>query len=168
MDQIHVTLPDGSVKEFPKGVTPVEIAKSISPRLAEAALVAKVYATGGNGASSKTGIFSNSVDPDADGGLLYDLRRPLEQDVKLRILTEKDPDALYVFRHSAAHLLAAAVTELYPNVKLGIGPPIDTGFFYEFFHDEPFTPDELAKVAKKIHELAAQALPHERTLMHKA
>jgi len=77
MDQIHVTLPDGSVKDFPKGVTPVEIAKSISPRLAEAALVAKVYATGGNGASSKTGIFSNSVDPDADGGLLYDLRRPL-------------------------------------------------------------------------------------------
>jgi len=126
MDQIHVTLPDGSVKDFPKGVTPVEIAKSISPRLAEAALVAKVYATDGNGSGSKTGIFSNSVDPDADGGLLYDLRRPLEQDVKLRILTEKDPDALYVFRHSAAHLLAAAVTELYPDVKLGIGPPVRT------------------------------------------
>src|SRR5258707_13374365 len=104
MDQIHVTLPDGSVKEFPKGVTPVEIAKSISPRLAEAALVAKVYATGGNCASSKTGIFSHSVDHDADGGLLYDLRSPMEQDVKLRILSEKDQDALYVFRHSAAHL----------------------------------------------------------------
>src|SRR5258707_552520 len=132
MDQIHVTLPDGSVKEFPKGVTPVEIAKSISPRLAEAALLAKVTAIDGNGANSKTGIFSNSVDPDADGGLLYDLRRPLEQDVKLRILTEKDPDALYVFRHSAAHLLAAAVTELYPNVKLGIGPPVENGFFYEY------------------------------------
>ena len=167
MDQIHVTLPDGSVKDFPKGVTPVEIAKSISPRLAEAALVAKVYATGGNGAGSKTGIFSNSVDPDADGGLLYDLRRPLEQDVKLRILTEKDPDALYVFRHSAAHLLAAAVTELYPDVKLGIGPPVENGFFYEFLRDLPFTTEDLEKIEEKMHELAAQDLKNERKLLPK-
>src|SRR5437660_8719712 len=168
MDQIHVTLPDGSVKDFPKGVTPVEIANSISPRLAEAALVAKVYATGGNGANSKTGIFSNSVDPEPDGGLLYDLRRPLEQDVKLRILTEKDPDALYVFRHSAAHLLAAAVTELYPNVKLGIGPPVENGFFYEFLREQPFTPEDLEKIEEKMRELAAQDLPNERKLLPKA
>jgi threonyl-tRNA synthetase len=167
MDQIHVTLPDGSVKDFPKGVTPVEIAKSISPRLAEAALVAKVYATGGNGANSKTGIFSNSVDPDVDGGLLYDLRRPLEQDVKLRILTERDPDALYVFRHSAAHLLAAAVTELYPTVKLGIGPPVENGFFYEFLREQPFTTEDLEKIEKKMHELAAQDLKNERKLLPK-
>jgi len=167
MDQIHVTLPDGSVKDFPKGVTPVEIAKSISPRLAEAALVAKVYATDGNGSGSKTGIFSNSVDPDADGGLLYDLRRPLEQDVKLRILTEKDPDALYVFRHSAAHLLAAAVTELYPDVKLGIGPPVENGFFYEFLREQPFTTEDLEKIEKKMHELAAQDLKNERKLLPK-
>jgi len=167
MEQIHVTLPDGSVKEYPKGVTPVEIAKSISPRLAEAALVAKVYAADGNGAKSKTGIYSNSVDPEADGGLLYDLRRPLEQDVKLRILTDKDPDALYVFRHSAAHLLAAAVTELFPNVKLGIGPPVENGFFYEFLRDEPFTQEDLAKIEKKMHELAAKDLPNERKLLPK-
>ena len=167
MDQIHVTLPDGSVKDFPKGVTPVEIAKSISPRLADAALVAKVYATDGNGAGSKTGIFSNSVDPDADGGLLYDLRRPLEQDVKLRILTEKDPDALYVFRHSAAHLLAAAVTELYPDVKLGIGPPVENGFFYEFLREQPFTTEDLDKIEKKMRELAAQDLKNERKLLPK-
>ncbi|HKM65787.1 MAG TPA: threonine--tRNA ligase [Candidatus Acidoferrum sp.] len=167
MDQIHVTLPDGSVKDFPKGVTPVEIAKSISPRLADAALVAKVYSTDGNGANSKTGIFSNSVDPDPDGGLLYDLRRPLEQDVKLRILTEKDPDALYVFRHSAAHLLAAAVTELYPDVKLGIGPPVENGFFYEFLRDVPFTTEDLEKIEKKMHELAAKDLQNERKLLPK-
>ena len=167
MDQIHVTLPDGSVKDFPKGVTPVEIAKSISPRLADAALVAKVYATDGNGANSKTGIFSNSVDPDPDGGLLYDLRRPLEQDVKLRILTEKDPDALYVFRHSAAHLLAAAVTELYPDVKLGIGPPVENGFFYEFLRDKPFLQEDLERIEKKMHELAAQDLKNERKLLPK-
>jgi len=168
MDQIHVTLPDGSVKDFPKGVTPVEIAKSISPRLADAALVAKIYATGGNGAGSKTGIFSNSVDPEPDGGLLYDLRRPLEQDVKLRILTEKDPDALYVFRHSAAHLLAAAVTELYPDVKLGIGPPVENGFFYEFLREEPFTQEDLQKIEKKMHELAEKDLQNERKLLPKA
>jgi threonyl-tRNA synthetase len=167
MDQIHVTLPDGSVKDFPKGVTPVEIARSISPRLADAALVAKVYATDGNGAHAKTGIFSNSVDPEPDGGLLFDLRRPLEQDVKLRILTDKDPDALYVFRHSAAHLLAAAVTELYPNVKLGIGPPVENGFFYEFLREEPFTVEDLEKIEKKMRELAARDLQNERKLLPK-
>jgi len=167
MDQIHITLPDGSVKDFPKGVTPVEIAKSISPRLADAALVAKVYAIDGNGANSKTGIFSNSVDPEPDGGLLYDLRRPLEQDVKLRILTEKDPDALYVFRHSAAHLLAAAVTELYPDVKLGIGPPVENGFFYEFLREQPFMAEDLEKIEKKMRELAAQDLKNERKLLPK-
>jgi threonyl-tRNA synthetase len=167
MDQIHVTLPDGSVKDFPKGVTPVEIARSISPRLADAALVAKVYATDGNGAHAKTGIFSNSVDPEPDGGLLFDLRRPLEQDVKLRILTDKDPDALYVFRHSAAHLLAAAVTELYHNVKLGIGPPVENGFFYEFLREEPFTVEDLEKIEKKMRELAARDLQNERKLLPK-
>src|ERR1700751_4895790 len=129
MDQIHVTLPDGSVKDFPKGTTPVEIAKSISPRLAAAALVAKVRATDGNGTQATTVLFSNSVDPAEDGSLLYDLRRPIEQDVKLQILTEKDPDSLYVFRHSAAHLIAAAVMDLYPDVNRGIGPPVENGFF---------------------------------------
>ena len=167
MEQIHVTLPDGSVKDVPKGTTPIEIAKSISPRLADAALVAKVYATGDNGAKEKTGIFSNSVDPAEDGSLLFDLRRPLEQDVKLQILTERDPDALYVFRHSAAHLMAAAVTELYPDVKLGIGPPVDTGFFYEFLREQPFTPEDLEKIEKKMHQLAAQDLQNERKLLPK-
>src|SRR5208337_693550 len=168
MDQIHVTLPDGSVKDFPKGTTPVEIAKSISPRLADAALVAKVRASNGNGTKGKTGIFSNSVDPAEDGSLLYDLRRPLDFYVALPVPTEKDPDALYVFRHSAAHLLAAAVMELYPNVKLGVGPPVDNGFFYEFLREQPFTPEDLEKIEKKMHELAAQDLKNERKLLPKA
>jgi threonyl-tRNA synthetase len=149
MEPIHITLPDGEVQEVAKGTTPADIAKKISPRLADAALVARVAA------------------PNDGAGELIDLRRPLEQDVKLQILTEKDPDALFVFRHSAAHLLAAAVMELYPNVKLGIGPPIDTGFFYEFLRDEPFTPDDLAKIEVKMHELAAQDLPNERKLIPK-
>src|SRR5437868_15024681 len=105
MEQIHITLPDGSVKDVPKGTTPADIARSISPRLADAALVARV------------------AQPNDGEGELIDLRRPLESDVKLQILTEEAPDALFVFRHSAAHLLAAAVTELSPNVMLGILPP---------------------------------------------
>ena len=156
MEQVQITLPDGKVQEVPKGTTAADIARKISPRLADAALVARVTAT--NGAPL----------PNApDLGELIDLRRPLEENVKLQILTEKDPDALYVFRHSAAHLLAAAVMELYPNVKLGIGPPIDTGFFYEFLREEPFTPEDLAKIEKKMHELAAQDLPNERKLIPK-
>jgi threonyl-tRNA synthetase len=167
MASINVTLPDGSVKEVPKGTTPLEIARSISPRLADAALVAKVSAVNGAGIKEKTGIYSNSVDPEPDGTLLYDLRRPLEQDVKLQILTEKNPEALYVFRHSAAHLLAAAVMDLYPNVKLGIGPPVENGFFYEFLREEPFTQADLEKIEKRMHELAAQDLPNERKLLPK-
>src|SRR5712664_80196 len=149
MDQIHITLPDGSVQEVPKGNTPADIEGKISPPLAHAALVALVAAP-------------NNLESE-----LIDLRRPLDHDVKLHILTEKDPDSLFVFRHSAAHLLAAAVMELYPNVKLGIGPPIDTGFFYEFLRDEPFTQEDLAKIEKKMHELAAQDLPNERKLIPK-
>src|SRR5712692_5081199 len=149
MEQIHVTLPDGKIQDVPKGTTPADIARSISPRLADAALVARVAA------------------PNDGEGTLVDLRRPLDGDVKLQILTEKDPDALFVFRHSAAHLLAAAVLELYPHVKLGIGPPIDTGFFYEFLRAEPFTQEDLAKIEAKMRELAAQDLPNERKLIPK-
>src|SRR6202167_1318374 len=149
MDAIQVTLPDGKIQEVPQGTTPADIARKISPRLADAALVARV------------------AEPNDGAGELIDLRRPLDHNVKLQILTEKDPDALFVFRHSAAHLLAAAVMELYPNVKLGIGPPTDNGFFYEFLREEPFTPDDLAKIEKKMHELAAQDLPNERKLIPK-
>src|SRR5260370_5830834 len=123
MEQIHVTLPDGKVQEVPKGTTPADIAQKISPRLADAALVARV------------------AQPTDGEGTLIDLRRPLEHDVKLQILTEKDPDALFVFRHSAAHLLAAALLELYTNVKLPLGARLDTGFFYKFLREQTFTPD---------------------------
>src|SRR5258708_14837800 len=133
MEQIHVTLPDGKVQEVPKGTTPADIAQKISPRLADAALVARV------------------AQPTDGEGTLIDLRRPLEHDVKLQILTEKDPDALFVFRHSAAHLLAAAVLELYPNVNLGIGPPIATGFFYALLREAPLTARGLATIHTNRH-----------------
>ena len=144
MDTITVTLPNGAAQQVPRGTTPAEIAKKISHGLAREALVAR-----------------------ADGQLV-DLSRPLEQDTSLTILTAKDPDALFVFRHSAAHLLAAAVLELFPDVKLGIGPPIDYGFFYEFLREQPFTPDDLERIEKKMLEIAGRDLPNERKLMPKA
>ena len=142
-DTIQITLPDGATREVQRGTTAAEIARQISPRLAKEALVAR-----------------------ADGELV-DLSRPLEHDSRISILTAKDPDSLQVFRHSAAHLLAAAVLELYPDVKLGIGPPIETGFFYEFVRKEPFTQDDLEKIEAKMHELAAKDFPNERKLIPK-
>src|SRR5713101_6465086 len=140
-DSIHVKLPDGSVKEVPKGTTALDIAKSISPRLADAALAAK------------------------DNGNLIDLTRPLEKDAELRILTDRDPEALQVYRHSSAHLLAAAVLELFPETKLGHGPPTDSGFFYDFYRPTPFTPDDLEKIEKKMHELVQQNIPYAREFL---
>ena len=140
-DSIHVKFPDGSVKDVAKGTTALEVAKSISPRLADAALAAK---TNGN---------------------LIDLSRPLEQDTDLRILTEKDPEALEVYRHSSAHLMAAAVLELFPETKLGHGPATENGFFYDFYRETPFTPDDLEKIEKKMQELVAQDLPYAREFL---
>jgi threonyl-tRNA synthetase len=142
-ETIQITLPDGSTREVPKGTTPAQIAEQIGPRLAKAAFVAR-------------------VDDE-----LVDLAKPLEQNSKLAILTSKDPDSLQVFRHSAAHLLAAAVMELYPNVKLGIGPPTDTGFFYEFVREQPFTQEDLEKIEAKMHELAGKDIPNERKWLPK-
>jgi threonyl-tRNA synthetase len=144
MDTVQITLPDGAKREVPRGTTAAEVAKNISHGLAREALVAR-----------------------ADGELV-DLSRPIEHDTSLAILTAKDADALQVFRHSAAHLLAAAVLELFPDVKLGIGPPIDYGFFYEFLREQPFTPEDLERIEKKMHELAAQNVPNERKLIPKA
>jgi threonyl-tRNA synthetase len=147
MDTIQITLPDGKSLSVPRGTTPAEIARQISPRLAKEALVARISHNG--------------------EGDLVDLSRPLDADAKLTILTDKDPQSLQVFRHSAAHLLAAAVLELFPNVKLGIGPPIDYGFFYEFLREDPFTPEDLTKIEAKMHELAGQNIPNERKLIPK-
>src|SRR5256714_3516653 len=135
-ETIHVKLPDGSTKEVPKGTSPLEVAESISPRLAEAALVAKT------------------------NGDLIDLTRPLERDTDLRILTEKHPEALEVYRHSSAHLLAAAVLELFPETKLGHGPATESGFFYDFYRPTAFTPEDLQKIEAKMAELVQQDIPY--------
>jgi threonyl-tRNA synthetase len=144
-DNIHIKLPDGSSKEFPSGTTALDVAKSISPRLADAALAAMA----GEGARPT----------------LIDLTRPLEKDTDLRILTERDPEALEVYRHSSAHLLAAAVLELFPETKLGHGPATESGFFYDFYRPTPFTPEDLDKIEKKMQELVQQNLPYAREFL---
>ncbi len=100
-----------------------------------------------------------------NGETLVDLDRPLERDTRVEFLTTDDPDGLFVFRHSSAHLLAAAVLELYPEVQFGVGPPTDQGFFYEFLREKPFTPQDLEKIEKKMAELRNQNLPNQRKLV---
>jgi threonyl-tRNA synthetase len=100
-------------------------------------------------------------------GDLWDLTRPIEQNAKLEILTPKDPKALEVYRHSTAHLLAAAVLELFPETKLGIGPPIDTGFYYDFDRATPFTPEDLEKIEQRMWEIQKRNLPYERVMTTK-
>jgi threonyl-tRNA synthetase len=143
MSSVNITLPDGSIQPVPAGTRPIDVAKSVGSRLADAAVVARV------------------------DGELVDLSRPIEKDARLEILTAKDPAALQVYRHSTAHLLAAAVLELYPETKLGIGPPTDTGFFYDFQRDTPFTPEDLEKLEKKMAEIQARNLPYERVMTPK-
>ena len=138
MSSLQVTLPDGSVQSVPQGARPIDIARSISPRLADDAIVARV------------------------NGDLWDLNRSLESDSKVEILTPRNPEALEVYRHSTAHLLAAAVLELFPETKLGIGPPIETGFYYDFQRETPFTPEDLEKIEKRMWEIQARDLPYER------
>ena len=138
MESIRVALPDGSEQVVEKGATPLSVAESIGPRLAKSALVAKL------------------------DGQLVDLTAPIEQDTELRILTDRDSEALEVYRHSSAHLLAAAVLELYPETKLGIGPPTEQGFFYDFQRDTPFTPEDLEKIEARMREIVKRNPPNER------
>jgi threonyl-tRNA synthetase len=143
MSSIVITLPDGSQRPVEAGTRPIDVAQAISPRLADAAIAAKV------------------------DGELVDLNRPIDKDASVQILTAKDPESLYIYRHSTAHLLAAAVLELYPETKLGIGPPIDNGFYYDFDRAVPFTPDDLEKIEKKMWEIQARKLPYERVYTRK-
>lgn len=140
MSQVTVTLPDGSTKQVESGAPVKAVAEAISPRLAEAALAAFV------------------------GDRMVDLTYPLTADAAVRIVTSKSPEALELYRHSTAHLLAAAVTALFPKVQCGIGPPIDDGFFYDFVVEKPFVPEDLEAIEAKMKDLAAQDLLYERQI----
>ena len=135
---IRVTLPDGSSREVESGTTPAAVAASIGPRLAKDAVVAAL-----------------------DGNLV-DLNRPIVKDASLQILTQKDPRALEVLRHSTAHATAQAVQELFPGTRIGQGPVIEGGFYYDFDRDEPISEDDLAKIEARMREIVARDLPIDR------
>ena len=140
MSQVTVTLPDGSTRAVSAGTPVRDVAEGISPRLAKAALAGLV------------------------GGKLVDLSFPLEKDAAVRIVTQDSPEALQLYRHSTAHLLAAAVTNLFPGTQCGIGPATDEGFFYDFIVERPFVPEDLEAIEKKMRELASQDLVYERQM----
>ncbi|MDP3824688.1 MAG: threonine--tRNA ligase [Burkholderiales bacterium] len=138
---IQVTLPDGSQREFPGPVTVAEVAASIGPGLAKAALAGKV------------------------DGKVVDTSFMIDKDSPVAIVTAKDADGLEVIRHSAAHLLAYAVKELFPEAQVTIGPVIENGFFYDFAYKRPFTPEDLAAIEKRMAELAAKDEPVTRRVL---
>lgn len=172
-NQIQIHLPDGSIKQFPAGVTAHDVAMSISPRLAAAAIVARIKPVNTASHSGSTsplpgdeksepGEQAMYAAPDAAAERLVDLRAPLTEDVHLQLLTEKDPDALAVVRHSAAHVMATAVLELFPEARLGHGPATDAGFFYDFYRPTPFTTDDLAAIELKMAEVVQRDEPFVR------
>jgi threonyl-tRNA synthetase len=126
---VTITLPDGATRSYPGPVTGAEIAASIGPGLAKAAIVMRV------------------------DGELKDLSAPIESDARIAIITRDSPEALEVLRHDAAHVLAEAAKELYPDVQVTFGPATETGFYYDFARDEPFTPDDLAKLEARMREI---------------
>src|SRR4051812_10281697 len=140
MSQVTITLPDGSVRSVPAGTPVRRVAEEISPNLAKAALAGVV------------------------DGKLVDLTHPLDRDAAVRIVTDKSPEALALYRHSTAHLLAAAVTTLFPAVQCGIGPATDEGFFYDFVVPRPFVPEDLEAIENKMKELAQEDLIYERQI----
>ena len=140
MSDVQITLPDGSSRAVSAGTPVRDIAAAISPRLAKAALAAVV------------------------DGRLVDLSFPLDKDASVKIVTPESPEALPLLRHSTAHLLAAAVTNLFPGAQCGIGPATDEGFFYDFVVPKPFVPEDLEAIEKKMRELAQQDLVYERQL----
>jgi len=135
---VTITLPDGKAMTLTRGITGAEVAAAIGPGLAKAALAVEV------------------------NGQPWDIFRPIEADARLRIITRKDVEALEMIRHDTAHILAMAVQALYPGTQVTIGPAIEDGFYYDFARDTPFTPDDLAKIEAKMHEIVSADLPTRR------
>ncbi|MDH4351887.1 MAG: TGS domain-containing protein, partial [Gemmatimonadota bacterium] len=137
-DTITITLPDGTTKAVPAGTPARTIAEAIGPRLAKAAVAARI------------------------DGEIWDLARPIRGDARLEVLTDRDAAALDVLRHSAAHILATAVRQLFPEAHIGFGPPIQDGFYYDFEVPRPFTPDDLTAIEAKMQEVIAADYPFAR------
>ena len=158
-EQIKIQLPDGSVREVPRGTTAHDVAMSISPRLAAAVVVARIRplipAAAAGAVSDETS--EEAMYGAAEGGeRLVDLAAPLNEDVALELLKESDEAALKVVRHSAAHVMATAILELFPETKLGHGPATDAGFFYDVYRETPFSDEDLAAIETRMAEVVAR------------
>jgi threonyl-tRNA synthetase len=157
---IKIQLPDGSVREVPRGTTANDVAMSISPRLAAAVVVARIRplaAVAADGAVVSEDTSEAAMYGGAEGGeRLVDLAAPLMEDVALELLKENDEAALKVVRHSAAHVMATAILELFPETKLGHGPATDSGFFYDVYRETPFSEEDLAAIEKRMAEVVAR------------
>jgi threonyl-tRNA synthetase len=159
--QIKVQLPDGSVREVSSGTSPLDIANAISPRLAAAVVVARIKpltpsaATTNEAAleASEEAMYATTASNEAR---IVDLTQPLTEDVSLELLKENDPAALRVVRHSAAHVMATAILELFPETKLGHGPATDNGFFYDVYREVPFTEADLAAIEARMADVVAR------------
>ena len=143
MKMINVTLPDGSVREYDKGASPLDVAASISGSLAKKAIAARV------------------------DGELRDLTRALDGDARVEIVTAKDPEGLELIRHDAAHVLAQAVQALFPGTQVTIGPVIDDGFYYDFARDQQFSSEDFEKIEAKMREIVDADYPIEREVWDK-
>jgi threonyl-tRNA synthetase len=161
---IKIQLPDGSIREVPKGTTPFDIANSISPRLAAAVVVARIkpmtpVITSTNEAAleaSEEAMYSGHT---TTAERIVDLNAPLHEDVALELLKENDPATLRVVRHSAAHVMATAILELFPETKLGHGPATDSGFFYDVYREVPFTEADLAAIEARMADVVKRDEP---------
>ncbi|WAA10187.1 threonine--tRNA ligase [Fervidibacillus albus] len=140
-EMMNITFPDGAEKQYPKGTSTEEIAASISPGLKKRAIAGKF------------------------NGQLVDLRTPLEQDGTIQILTDKDPESLEILRHSTAHLMAQAIKRLFKNVKLGVGPVIENGFYYDIDLDESITPEHLPLIEKEMKKIVKENYVIERKVV---
>lgn len=165
---IQVQLPDGAVRAVPAGTTPFDIANSISPRLAAAVVVARITPltttadTANEAALEASEEAMYAANTASNAPRIVDLSTPLTEDVALELLKETDPAALRVVRHSAAHVMATAILELFPETKLGHGPATDNGFFYDVYRETPFTETDLAAIEQRMHEIVARDERFER------
>src|SRR5215831_2565150 len=132
---ITLTFPDGARREYPKGSTGLNVAKAISPSLAKRTVAMAL------------------------NGSLADLADPIERDAKIEFVNRDDPRALELIRHDAAHVLAEAVQSLWPGTQVTIGPVIENGFYYDFFRNQPFTPEDFAAIEKRMREIIASDKP---------
>src|SRR4030088_3655337 len=133
--KIAVTFPDGATREYPKDITGLELAKGISPSLAKRTVAMALDGVG------------------------TDLNDPIERDARIEFLTREDKRSLELIRHDCAHVLAEAVQSLWPGTQVTIGPVIENGFYYDFFRNQPFTPEDFAPIAKKMREIIARDKP---------